>query len=125
MAKTNTGLNMLRDVIKGDVTDGQIKYVAWGSSNTAFNAAQTTLVAETGRHAITTRTAGATGIGTCVIYLSPDDAVTNIQEIGFFAGVAADANVNTGIMTDRFLYNKVKTNAESIQLTLTDTMGVP
>lgn len=115
-------LNMLRDSLKGTVTDSQIKYLAWGSSSTANNAAQTTLVAEFGRVQVTTQTAGATGIVVTVTYVPPDTGNTpKIEELGWFAGAAATGTANTGILVGRVLYSHQKTIYEAIQITRTDT----
>jgi hypothetical protein len=113
--------NMLRDALKGDVTDCQIKYVAWGDGTTAPAASDTKLVNELGRHLVTNRTSGATGILDTIIYLAPADAVADIKEIGFFAGAAASGTKDSGVLVGRGLYSKNKTNLESIQIDLKTT----
>ncbi len=120
----NDGLNMVRDGLYGTVTDLQIKYCALGSSNAANNPAQSDLVAETFRKAITVRTPGGTGVLTDTTYIAPYEAVAppNIEEIGWFAGVDATAAANSGIMVARILYSRAKTNLESLQIDRVDTL---
>ena len=121
---TSTGLDMVRDLLSGDVTDGQIKYMAWGNSTTAATSTQSALGSEQGRKAVTTRTAGSTGVLTTTVYLSPQDANEQIQELGWFAGPNATSTAGAGIMVARVLYSKLKTNLESIQVDREDTIGV-
>jgi hypothetical protein len=117
----NVGLNMFRDALDGGVTDLQIKYCAWGSSNTAVNVAQTTLVAEFGRKAVTSQTDGTTGQLITVTYVAPSEANTpKIEEIGWFAGAAATSATDSGIMVARVLYSHQKTALEAIQVARQD-----
>lgn len=119
---TTVNLNMLRDVYRGTVTDGKIKYLAWGSDNTAVSAAHTTLVAEFGRKAITSQAAGAAGVVTTTTYVAPYEAnAPKVEELGWFAGVDATGTVDTGIMVGRILYSRDKTAIESWNVVRTDT----
>ena len=121
----NVGFNMLRDFLMGDVADGEIKYVALGSDNTAVAVAQTTLVAEEERKALTTSPVSG-GVGICIstVYFGPAEAVGfTIEEIGWFAGVAAAAAADSGIMISRVLYSRTKTVLESLQIKRTDTFS--
>lgn len=122
----NVGLNMIRDVLRGAVTDGKIKILAWGTDATAEAAGQSNLVAESGRKAVTQQTAGTTGRVLTTTYIAPNDGVgITIRELGWFAGAAATATANSGIMVARLLYTKVKTNLESIQVDRTDIFTAP
>ena len=96
-----------------------IQYMAWGSDNTAPAIGQTTLVAETNRQIMTSKTAGATGILVCMVYLAPATAVGAIKELGWFAGSTA---ATTGTMISRILYSRNKTALESLQIERTDTI---
>ncbi len=117
----NVAVNMFRDALHGLAVDLQIKYVAWGSSNTANNVAQTTLVAEFGRKAITSQTNGGTGELVTVTYIGPSEANTpKIEEMGWFAGPLATATPDSGIMVARVLYSHQKTALEAIQSARTD-----
>jgi hypothetical protein len=117
----NVAFNLGRDALAGLATDLQLKYLAWGTDNTAVNVAQTALVAESGRKAITLQAAGATGIMVSTTYLSPFDAVgVQIEELGWFAGPAATAVAGTGIMVARALYSHLKTGIENINVVRSD-----
>ena len=119
---TTVGLNMLRDIIGGLIADAEIKYLAWGSDNTAVSAAHTTLIAEFGRKLITSQAAGAAGIVTTTTYIAPYEAnAPKVEELGWFAGVDATATVDTGIMLGRVLYSRDKTAIESWNVVRTDT----
>jgi len=119
---TTVALNMLRDIIRGTVTDGKIKYLAWGSDNTAVSEAHTQLVAEFGRKAITSQAAGAAGVVTTTTYVAPYEAnAPKVEELGWFAGDAATDVVDTGIMIGRILYSRDKTPIESWNVVRTDT----
>lgn len=118
----DAGKNLLRDALQG--VNADIAYVALGSDSTAVAATQTTLVAEQFRKQITSQTDGATGVLTTVAYIAPPEANTfTIEEIGWFAGDDATSSTDTGVMVARVLYNKVKTNVESIQIDRTDTIA--
>jgi hypothetical protein len=119
---TNVGLSLLRDALKGDVTDCEIKYIAWGDGAAALAVTDTQLQNELGRHAVTSQVAGAAGILDTIIYLGPADAVATITRIGFFAGVGATAAANSGVMVAEFAYSKTKTALFSLQLNLRDTV---
>ena len=120
---TSGWLNAIRDALDGGVTDLQVKYMAWGSSATAPLATQTTLVTESGRKQITQYTDGATGVQSTLTFLAPGDAVQQIEELGWFAGSAATATVDSGTMVGRVLYSKNKTILETIQVTRDDTFA--
>ena len=102
-----------------------IAYMAWGSSTTAPAVGQTTLVAETARLIMTSKTAGGTGVLTSTVYINPATAVAppNIEELGWFAGATAGAGADTGIMVGRVLYSRPKTNLESLLIERVDTIA--
>jgi hypothetical protein len=120
---TNAGLNMLRDSLKGDITDSQLKYVAVGTSSASINNADTSLTSEFFRTPITNWTTGGTGILNTTGIILDNEAVGQIEELGFFAGSTASATTDSGIMISRILYSRDKTNLESIQINRTDTIG--
>jgi hypothetical protein len=124
---TDVALNMLRDAIKGDVTDLQVKYFAWGDDDTANPTPNnlTTLGNELGRKAVTSRTAGAVGILDIVEYISPLEMLATIKEIAFFAGAGATAAANSGIMLGRGVLAAPITHdgTFSIQFAQTDTIA--
>lgn len=113
------GLNLIRDALNG--ADAEIKYLAWGTDSTANALGQTKLVAESGRKAVTTQVAGGTGVMVTTTYIAPYEAIVSIEELGWFAGAAATATVDTGVLVSRVLYSRAKTALESIQVVRTDT----
>jgi hypothetical protein len=120
---TNVGKNMARDLLRDTISDGKIKYVAIGTGSTAPAATQTQLVTEVLRKPVTKFTAGTTGKLVTTVYIAPGEGNVGIQEIGWFAGPAATAVVNSGIMMSRVLYAHSKTNLESLQIDREDTFA--
>lgn len=120
---TNSGLNLLREALRGTITDAQIKYVAVGTSSAAVTISDTQLGAEIFRKPVYSRTAGTNGVLVTIAILEDSEAVANIQEIGIFAGSTASATINSGIMISRILYSRNKTNLESVQIQRTDTIA--
>jgi hypothetical protein len=113
---TTVGKNMARDMLLGLVADAKVRWFGVGTSSTAPAVGQTTLVAEVFRKITTTSSQGAAGEAVNTVFIAPNEAVVNIQELGFFAGAAASGTANTGIMVARVLYSHVKTALESIQV---------
>ena len=123
---TNVGLNMMRDGLygPGGAQNLEIKVLGIGSNNTPPAVGQTQLLAETFRKARTSQSKPGTGQQTYVQYIGPTEAIGVIEELGWFAGAAADPGTpNSGIMVSRTLYSRVKTNLESIQIERTDTFS--
>lgn len=123
---TTVGRNLLRDALRGALSDVEVKYMALGTDSTAPGVGQTQLGAETFRKVITTAAAGATGESVLTCYLAPYDCVgTVIAELGWFAGADATSTPNSGVMVARVLYSPshTKTNLESIQIDRHDTLG--
>ncbi len=120
---TTVGLNMLRNGLYGDVSDFEVKYMAIGSDSTAPTLADTTLGTETFRKARTSQSKPSNGAVKYVQYIAPAEAVGAIEELGWFAGAAAGAGADSGIMIARVLYSRTKTNLESLQIERTDTFA--
>lgn len=120
---TDAGLNLLRECLRGTVTDAEVKYIAVGTSSTAVSAAQTQLVNEAFRKPVYSKSVVGTGLLQTIGILTETEAVINIQEVGIFAGSTASAATNSGIMISRILYSRNKTNLESIQFQRTDTIA--
>lgn len=122
---TDAGLNMFRDLLSGAITDGEIKYVGLGNDATAPANGQTDLVAEQYRKQVTSQAnGGSAGVLTTTVYIPPDEANTfTTEEIGWFAGSAASATTDSGIMVARVLYSRVKNNLESWTIRRVDTVG--
>ncbi len=119
---TDVWRNLLRLAWKTAATDTAIKYIAWGNSTTAPAAGDIKLGNELGRKAVTAQNVGGTGVLDTIGYLAPADAVTTIEEIGFFGGATATGAADSGTMVNHFLYHKVKTNLIAIQHALTDSV---
>jgi hypothetical protein len=119
---TNAGHNHLRSLLDGNITDGKIKWVAFGTSNTTPAATDTKLGAEVIRKQVTTQieNAGAGSLLTRVFLLPSDIAGTTVQEIGWFAGVNATSAQDSGTMIARVLYSHAHTSTESVQVDRTD-----
>ncbi len=122
---TDAGLNMFRDILKGDATDGKIKYVGLGNDATAPVNEQAALVAEQFRKAVTSQNVDPVTAGKLYteVYISDVEANSfKCEEIGWFAGAAAAAEAGTGIMIARVLYSRQKSATESWTIRRTDTM---
>ncbi len=120
---TTVGLNMLRDFLAGDVSDGEIKYTAIGTDNTAPVIGDTTLVVESFRKATTSTSKPADAQFRHITYVAPAEAVVAIEEVGWFCGAAATGSADSGILLARVLYSRNKTNLESLQIERTDTFA--
>lgn len=123
---TDVGLNMLRDALKGDVTDLQIKYVALGTGTTAPTNDQTKLVSEKFRKIVTNRNSDPAVPGKLYTELYIADTEANdfrCEEIGWFAGVSATGAANSGIMIARILFSRQKSSTESWTIRRTDTIS--
>ncbi len=118
---TTVGLNMVRDGLYGDVSDLEVKYFALGSDSTAPTIGDTTLGTETFRKIRTSQSKPGNGQSKFTLYIAPGEAIGAIEEFGWFAGAAAGAGADTGIMIARVLYSRVKTALESITIERTDT----
>ena len=120
---TNAGLNMIRDGLKGDIYDIELKYLALGTSDIAIDDTQTQLGTEGFRTAFVSQTTPQMGQLQSTALVLDTEAVINIREIGIFAGSGATGTANSGIMVSRILWSRDKTNLESIQFVRTDTIG--
>jgi len=116
-------LNMIRDAYYGDVADCEIKYMAVGDDNTAPALTDTILGNETFRKIMTAHSKPGDGQILTTVYIAPGEAVGAIEEIGWFSGAGAGAGADTGILSSRVLYSRVKTALESIQVERTLTIA--
>lgn len=119
---TNAGLSLLAAALAGD--DAEIRYVAVGSNGDDTLDSATQLGAEEYRKAVTSQNAIGTGAIDTSIVLNPPEAVGfEINEIGWFAGADATGDPDTGVLVARVLYQRTKTNLESLQIDRRDTLG--
>lgn len=120
----NISLNMVRNALKGTVSDLKIKYLAWGSDDTAPTENDTQLGAEFGRKQVTQQVDGGDGELITTTYISPFEGNEEIiEELGWFGGASANGDPNTGILIARVLYSRAKTTAESLQVERTDLIS--
>ena len=121
---TTAWLNAIRNAWKNaGLADLQIKYMAWGSSNTAESPAHTKLIAEFGRKQITSQAEGLDGELVTTVYISPEEGTeTTIRELGWFGGANATGAKDSGLMVARVRYSRAKTNRESLDIVRTDGM---
>ena len=123
---TDAGLNMFRDILKGTITDGKIKYVALGNGAAAPANANTQLGVEQFRKIVTSQNVDPVTAGKLYTELYIADTEANAfktEEIGWFAGIGATATVDTGICIARILYSRQKTAIESWTIRRTDTIS--
>ena len=120
---TTAGLNMVRNGLYGDVGDLEVKDMGIGDDSTAPALADTILGNETFRKARTSRSKPTDGAVKYTQYIAPAEAVGVIEELGWFAGAAAGAGADTGIMIARVLYSRTKTALESLQIERQDSFS--
>ncbi len=114
---TTAGKNFMRDVLIGAQTSGLITWVALGSNNTAPAAGDIKLGTEQFRKQVTFRSPVSAGVGLTRCYIAPFECNSfTTEEIGWFAGPAAAAGTDTGILIARVLYHRAKVNTESLQI---------
>lgn len=118
----NSALNLARDVLRGAVNDAQVDWLALGDNATAPAASDTKLVNELFRKTLTTQAVGSTGEVVTTIYVAPAEAVFHIQEAGWFAA-GASATKDSGVLVARVLYDRDKTDLESLQFERHDTFS--
>ncbi len=113
---TNAGLNFIRDVLIGEQTDGFIKYIALGTGEVAPADADTTLGSEQFRKTPAIKQDDGLGRAETISYINPNEGNFHIKELGWFAGDSATGSKDTGQLIARVLYDRDKTNLESIQI---------
>jgi hypothetical protein len=120
---TDAGLNLMRDALRGVVTDTEVKYVALGTSSTVPAAGDIKLGNEIFRKAVTKDEAPGTGQAKTICYVAPYEANQAIAEIGFFAGAGATSAKDTGVLVARVLFSRTKNELESWQIERTDSFA--
>lgn len=122
---TDVGLDMIAQAMR-DGSSIEIKYIALGSGTTVPAATDTALVTEQFRKVVTQQLANGTGDTKTICYIAPYEATSDmftIQEIGAFAGPEASDTPGSGVMVARWLYNRAKTDLESLQISIDDIIG--
>lgn len=87
----------------------RVRYLAWYNGST-----------EVGRKPVTKQTQTDGSIES-VTYLSPIDAVGTITHLGWIGGIDATESTGSGVVTDKQVFSKNKTQLEAIQVNKTDT----
>ena len=118
---TNQAINAFRDILNGETTDLEIKYLALGSSDKSIDDDDTTLDNEQFRVEFVSTVKPQTGQLQKTAIVLDDEAVFHIKEIGIFAGDATETT-DSGFMISRVLWDRDKTELESIQFVRTDTI---
>lgn len=118
---TNGALNLIRNKLYGDTVDAEINYLAIGDDNTAVTGAETTLINEIKRVAVSSRAKPSDYNLQTIFDLLDSDGALTIREIGTFAG--GTSTPDSGTLISRILYTRDKTSLESIQFNRTDTIG--
>lgn len=122
---TDAGLNMVADLLAGDIVDGEIKYVALGADSTPSAPNMVKLGDEKWRKLTTYQERDIDHPGVLYTEHFVADFEANdfrCEEIGWFAGADADNTPDSGIMIARVLYSRQKTNLESWTIRRTDTI---
>lgn len=119
---TNAGLNMLRDALNGEISDVELKYLALGDGNTPVSNNDNQLGNERFRTGWISQVKPGTGQLQSTAIALDNEAVFHIREIGIFAGSDATESANSGILVSRILWDRKKTELESIQFVRTDTI---
>ena len=117
------GRKMWRDMLKGTIADGQLKRCAVGDGAAAITDADIKLGNEVFRKAFTAESTPADDEYITTCYITPAEAIGLIEEIGWFAGAAAGAAADSGIMVSRVLWSRNKTALESVQIDRHDTVA--
>lgn len=118
--------NAVRDALKSVTPiDLKIKYLAWGSNNTATDKTHHILFAEFGRKQVTQQAPGEAGILVTTTYIAPTEGnEETIEELAWFAGPLATATPDSGVMVGRVLTSPLEKNAlKSWQTVRTDTFS--
>ena len=119
---TDVGKGVLAEALRTASAAPEITWVAGGGNATAPAAGDTTLYDENGRRQVTAQSVGASINQTITtVYLGPNDANGQINELGWFAD--ASSAKDSGILIARVLYSKLKDEEEAIQIERTDTIG--
>ena len=117
---TNVGLQMIGNaLIDNAAFTGGITYLALGDDNTAVVAGDTTLINETFRKEITTRTRIGQDIEFAT-FLTTAEANDTHYEMGLF-GCDADGDPDTGVLFDRLVLDaevKAATETWTIEITI-------
>lgn len=113
---------MIRDALTG--TNATIAYLAWGNGTSTPTPEHTRLDNELGRKPITSYNATGNGIEKIITIITATEGNANITELALFGGTSATATKDSGVMFERVLYSRNKTNLESWQVDMTTIFDI-
>ena len=125
---TNLLFNLYRDALAGDLAlkdDLEIRYLDLGNNSLAPTVLDTTLTplgSAFFRKVLTSSSKPAIGQYETVFYIAPAEAVGLIEKIGWFATAVPAPAVDTGTLIASVLWNRIKTNLESLQIERLDSI---
>ncbi len=102
------------NLLKGQYTDLEIKYIALGTDNTPITDTDTKLGNEIFRTAYVERKDISIGHLQHRFIALSGDAVAQIEEIGLFGSTTATSTADSGVLISRILWSRNKTNSEEI-----------
>lgn len=120
---TDDGLQFLSEVIAGEQSSGKYLYLGIGTGTALPSSGDSQLVNELERVPFRDYTFPSNGVARQRALIRDTEGVFHIKELGVFAGDSATEDVNTGVLVSRVLYERDKTNLETIQVTRIDTFN--
>lgn len=118
---TDTGLQWFMDLWRGVGTPG-FKYIALGTDSTPVEYTDILLGAEQIRKPIEAFNPALPELESVATFIDTE-ANMLIREVGLFAGAAATADPDTGILIARTVVNIDKTNQGSLKISRLDRIG--
>ena len=121
---TDVALNKEIGILLGTAPNMEIKYMGFGTDNTAPTVSDTQLGSESARFQPTTAFSQvAIGKTSGAFFLTSTDLNgVDIEEIGVFCGSTASSTANSGTLLSRILWSFSKTANDEIEITRIDTV---
>ncbi len=116
---TNANGTQFQRLLRGQTTEANIAYFAFGTSTTAPTRADARLRSEAFRKQVTQTSASHSGVDfrvTSVCSLGSSEADFHIREVGVFCGSSATAAVNTGTLISRVLVDFTKNSNQILNV---------
>ena len=119
---TTAGRNLIRNALTG--ANAGITYLAWGNGTSTPAPGQIKLDNELGRKTITSYNATSDGVEKILTIITATEGNANITELALFGGASTTATKDSGVMFERVLYSRNKTNLESWQVDMTTIFDI-